>query len=104
MTELDIAKRRALYLLGGRDYSRKELHKKLMNNYSEETCEKVLEFVEEYGYLDEERYAISKLFLSVLWNHLFLPFGGVKILFRVFAYNFYRAFQRKKLSRRSAKR
>ena len=44
-------------LPGGRDYSRKELHKKLMNNYSEETCEKVLEFVEEYGYLDEERYA-----------------------------------------------
>lgn len=57
MTELDIAKRRALYLLGGRDYSRKELYKKLLNNYSEETCEKVLDFVEEYGYLDEERYA-----------------------------------------------
>lgn len=57
MTELEIAKRRALYLLGGRDYSRKELYKKLLNNYSPETCEKVVAFAEEYGYLDEERYA-----------------------------------------------
>lgn len=57
MTELEIAKRRALYLLGGRDYSRKELYKKLLNNYSPETCEKTVAFAEEYGYLDEERYA-----------------------------------------------
>lgn len=57
MTELEIAKRRALYLLGGRDYSRRELYKKLLNNYSPETCEKVVAFAEEYGYLDEERYA-----------------------------------------------
>jgi len=55
--ELETAKKRAMYLLGGKDYSRKELLNKLLNNYSPETCEAAVEQMIEYGYLDDERYA-----------------------------------------------
>ena len=57
MEELDIAKRRAMHLLGGRDYGRNELIEKLRNNYSEETAVKVAELMCEYGYVDDDRYA-----------------------------------------------
>lgn len=57
MEELDIAKRRAMHLLSGRDYSRKELTEKLMNNYSEATANAVAELMCEYGYINDERYA-----------------------------------------------
>lgn len=55
--ELETAKKRAMYLLGGKDYSRKELLDKLLKNYSRETCEAAVEQMLEYGYLDDERYA-----------------------------------------------
>ncbi len=57
MTELEKAKRRAMYLLGGRDYGRNELIEKLKNNYSEETALTVTELMCEYGYVNDERYA-----------------------------------------------
>ncbi|MBQ8903294.1 MAG: regulatory protein RecX [Oscillospiraceae bacterium] len=55
--ELETAKKRAMYLLGGRDYSRKELFDKLLKNYSRETCEEAVRQMAEYGYLDDRRYA-----------------------------------------------
>lgn len=55
--ELETAKKRAMYLLGGKDYSKKELMDKLLKNYSRENCEKAVAQMEEYGYLDDERYA-----------------------------------------------
>ena len=55
--ELETAKKRAMYLLGGRDYSRKELLDKLLKNYSRETCEEAVRQMTEYGYLDDRRYA-----------------------------------------------
>lgn len=55
--ELETAKKRAVYLLGGKDYSKKELMNKLLNNYSRESCEAAVEQMVEYGYLDEKRYA-----------------------------------------------
>lgn len=57
MEELDIAKRRAMHLLSGRDYSRNELIEKLKNNYSEATANAVAELMCEYGYIDDRRYA-----------------------------------------------
>lgn len=55
--ELETAKKRAMYLLGGKDYSRKELMTKLLKNYSRETCEAVIEQMSEYGFLDDRKYA-----------------------------------------------
>ncbi len=55
--ELEIAKRRAMYLIGGRDYGRNELIEKLRNNYSEETAVSVADLMCEYGYVNDERYA-----------------------------------------------
>ena len=66
-TELETAKKRAMYLLGGRDYSRKELLDKLLKNYSRETCEEAVRQMEEYGYLDDRRYAdkLARKFVEV---------------------------------------
>ena len=55
--ELRKARERALYLLDYRDYSFVELYKKLEQNYSEETCLKVLERLVELGLVNDERYA-----------------------------------------------
>lgn len=55
--EFETAKKRAMYLLGGKDYSIKELRDKLLKNYSPEICEAVIEKMCEYGFLDDERYA-----------------------------------------------
>lgn len=57
MSELDTAKKRAMYLLGGKDYSRRELIEKLKKNYSEENAVKAADFMCEYGYVDDSRYA-----------------------------------------------
>lgn len=51
------ARKRAMYLLGDKDYCSGELREKLRKNYSDETCEKVISDMIEYGYLDDERYA-----------------------------------------------
>lgn len=67
MSELETAKKRALYLLGGRDYSRKELFDKLLKNYSREICEAAVEQMIEYGYLDDRKYAfrLAKKYIEV---------------------------------------
>lgn len=51
------ARKRATYLLGDKDYCSGELYEKLKKNYSDETCEKVISDMIEFGYLDDERYA-----------------------------------------------
>jgi regulatory protein len=67
MEELDIAKRRAMHLLGGRDYGRNELIEKLKNNYSEKTAVTVADLMCEYGYVDDERYAekLARQYITV---------------------------------------
>lgn len=51
------ASKRALYLLGGKDYCTGELYDKLLSNYSADTCKRVIARMMEYGYLDDEAYA-----------------------------------------------
>ncbi len=67
MEELEIARRRAMHLLAARDYGKKELYKKLLNNYSEKTSLAVTEMMTEYGYLDDERYAkkLAKTYIEI---------------------------------------
>ncbi len=67
MEELDIAKRRAMHLLGGRDYGRNELIEKLKNNYSEKTAVTVADLMCEYGYVNDDRYAekLAKQYITV---------------------------------------
>lgn len=55
--EYSRAKKRAMYLLGARDYSTAALREKLLNNYCEETADKVIGDMKRYGFLDDERYA-----------------------------------------------
>ncbi len=65
--ELETAKKRAMYLLGARDYSSRELLEKLMKNYSREVCEEAVSQMKEYGYLDDRRYAdkLARKFVEV---------------------------------------
>lgn len=67
MDEFETAKRRAIYLLGGRDYGRNELIAKLKNNYSETTAVKVADLMREYGYIDDGKYAekLAKQYITV---------------------------------------
>ena len=51
------ASKRALYLLGGKDYGTRELYDKLAANYPPSVCDKVIARMRDYGYLDDERYA-----------------------------------------------
>ena len=51
------ARKRAMYLLGSRPYSISALREKLLNNYSEETADRVIEDMTRYGFLDDEEYA-----------------------------------------------
>ena len=51
------AKRRALYLLGEREYASRELYKKLRQSYGEEAAQKAVDYVTELGYLNDEEYA-----------------------------------------------
>lgn len=51
------AKKRAMYLLGARAYSRGELLKKLSETYPPEICEVALEWVTDCGYLNDSDYA-----------------------------------------------
>ena len=56
-SEYNRARDRALYLLGLRDYARKELTKKLLTEARPEIAERVVERLTEVGLLDDERYA-----------------------------------------------
>lgn len=64
---LERAKKRATYLLGGKDYSEKELIKKLTVNYPEDVSKTVAAWLREYGYIDDERYAkkLARLYVEV---------------------------------------
>lgn len=64
-TEYERARKRAMYLLGSRPYSTAALREKLLNNYSEETADKVVEDMTRYGFLDDEDYA-NRLASSII--------------------------------------
>lgn len=51
------ARKRALYLLGIKDYSRKELMDKLKHSYSEESAVYACDYIEQLGLLNDEVYA-----------------------------------------------
>lgn len=51
------AKRRALYLLGSRQYCRGELMKKLLPTYGEDIARSAVDYVAELGYVNDEEYA-----------------------------------------------
>lgn len=51
------AKRRALYLLGSRQYCRGELLKKLRLTYGEDVARSAVDYVTEIGYVNDEEYA-----------------------------------------------
>jgi len=54
------AKERVLYLLGSRDRTIRQVKDKLKDNfYPESIIQRVVDFVCEYGYLDDERYTKS---------------------------------------------
>lgn len=54
------AKLRAMNLLKGRDYTRKQLHDKLKaGEYPEKVIEEALAYVEDYHYIDDLRYALG---------------------------------------------
>ena len=55
--EYERARKRAMYLLGSRPYSTAALREKLLNNYTGETTERVIEDMTRYGFLDDEEYA-----------------------------------------------
>lgn len=55
--EMVRAKRRAMYLLGAKAYSKNDLYKKLRLNYEEDTCAEVVALMEEYGYINDNEYA-----------------------------------------------
>lgn len=57
--EYERARKRAMYLLGGHAYSTAALREKLLNNYSEETADRVIDDMTEYGFLDDEDYAVK---------------------------------------------
>ncbi|MBE6886611.1 MAG: regulatory protein RecX [Ruminococcaceae bacterium] len=66
------AKERALYLLGYRDYSRKELEEKLLKSYDEEITEKTLQRMEEFGFLNDEDLS-RKYAVHMAENKLYPP-------------------------------
>ncbi len=58
MDELTRAKKRALYLLTDMDRTEQQLTEKLeKTGYAPETVKAVLEYVKQYGYIDDSRYA-----------------------------------------------
>lgn len=63
--EYERARKRAMYLLGYRDHSVSALREKLLNNYTEETADRVIEDMKRYGFLDDEEYA-KKLAASLI--------------------------------------
>ena len=56
-SEYNRARKRAMYLLGNRDYSSAALREKLLNNYSSDTVSRVIEDMISYGFLNDEEYA-----------------------------------------------
>lgn len=63
--EYERARKRAMYLLGGHAYSCAALREKLLNSYSKETADRVVEDMTEYGFLNDGEYA-EKLAASLI--------------------------------------
>lgn len=53
------ARDKALKLLGLRARSRQEIYNKLKDDYSDEIIDRVLNLLEKYGYIDDEKFAIA---------------------------------------------
>lgn len=51
------AKRRAMYLLGSREYCYNELYKKLRQSYGEDVARNAANTMVDYGYVNDEEYA-----------------------------------------------
>ncbi|MBQ9948901.1 MAG: RecX family transcriptional regulator [Oscillospiraceae bacterium] len=51
------AKKRALYLLGTKQYCYNELYKKLRQTYNEEAAREAADAMRDYGYVNDEEYA-----------------------------------------------
>lgn len=51
------ARKRALYLLGMREYCYNELYKKLCEAYDEDTARAAADSMRDYGYINDEEYA-----------------------------------------------
>lgn len=51
------AKKRALYLLGARDYCGGELRSRLAKTYNERIADEAVAYVKDLGYINDERYA-----------------------------------------------
>lgn len=56
-SELRRATRRAMYLINEREYSYISLFEKLKNNYPEDICYKVADYMAAKGYINDRRYA-----------------------------------------------
>lgn len=56
-SELRRATRRAMYLINEREYSYIQLFEKLKNNYSEDICYKVVNYMAAKGYVNDKRFA-----------------------------------------------
>lgn len=51
------AKKRALYLLGSKQYCYNELYKKLCQSYNEDAAREAADSMRDYGYVNDEEYA-----------------------------------------------
>ncbi len=56
-SELRRATRRAMYLINEREYSYIQLFEKLKNNYTEDICYKVTNYMAAKGYVNDKRFA-----------------------------------------------
>lgn len=56
-SELRRATRRAMYLINEREYSYIQLFEKLKNNYPEDICYKVVNYMAAKGYVNDKRFA-----------------------------------------------
>lgn len=56
-SELRRATRRAMYLINEREYSYIQLFEKLKNNYTEDICYKVANYMAAKGYVNDKRFA-----------------------------------------------
>ena len=66
-----IAKEQALYLLKYRDYSKKELFDKLKKANPEEFAQMAIEYLEELGLIDDERFAKKYVYDLVHFKRFF---------------------------------
>lgn len=75
-SDMKRCKDKALWLISFRDHSRRELYDKLRKDYSEESCDRALDRLEELGLVDDGRYA--RRYTADLINVKRLPARGVR--------------------------